>query len=70
MRFRVDTKYYRPSEVDAWLGEAAKARVKLGCKPTTSFRDLVKEMVAADLTTAERDRLVKDNGYKVDQAYA
>jgi GDPmannose 4,6-dehydratase len=66
----VDAKYFRPTEVDTLLGEAAKARAKLGWKPKTSFGDLVKEMVASDLKAAERDRLVKDNGYKVHQYHA
>jgi GDPmannose 4,6-dehydratase len=64
---RVDSKYFRPTEVDTLLGEATKARVKLGWKPKTSFRDLVKEMIASDLKAAERDRLIRDNGYKVYQ---
>src|SRR6202022_775453 len=63
----VDAKYFRPTEVDTLLGEAAKAREKLGWKAKTSFSDLVKEMVVADLKAAERDRLVKDNGFKVHQ---
>lgn len=67
---RVDAKYFRPTEVDTLLGEATKARAKLGWKPKTSFRDLVKEMIASDLKAAERDRLVKDNGYKVYQHHA
>jgi GDPmannose 4,6-dehydratase len=67
---RVDAKYYRPSEVDTLLGEAAKARAKLGWKPKTSFLDMVKEMVASDLEAAERDRLVKNSGYQVYQQHA
>jgi GDPmannose 4,6-dehydratase len=66
----VDAKYFRPTEVDTLLGEAANARAKLGWKPRTSFGDLVKEMVVSDLKAAERDRLVKDNGYKVHQYHA
>jgi GDPmannose 4,6-dehydratase len=66
----VDARYFRPTEVDTLLGDAAKARTKLGWKPTTSFDDLVKEMVDADLKAAERDRLVKDNGFKVYQCHA
>jgi GDPmannose 4,6-dehydratase len=66
----VDSKYFRPTEVDTLLGEAAKARAKLGWKPKTSFGDLVKEMVASDLKAAERDRLIRDNGYKVYQYQA
>eukprot|EP01105_Mastigella_eilhardi_P006495 TRINITY_DN18052_c0_g1_i1.p1 TRINITY_DN18052_c0_g1~~TRINITY_DN18052_c0_g1_i1.p1 ORF type:complete len:363 (-),score=102.12 TRINITY_DN18052_c0_g1_i1:81-1148(-) len=45
---RVDPKYFRPSEVDCLLGDATHARTVLGWKPATTFRALVKEMVAHD----------------------
>jgi GDPmannose 4,6-dehydratase len=61
----VDAKYFRPTEVDTLLGDAAKAKVKLGWVPKTSFGELVKEMVASDLKAAERDRIIRENGYKV-----
>jgi GDPmannose 4,6-dehydratase len=56
---RVDPRYFRPTEVDLLLGNPAKAKEKLGWVHTTSFFDLVKEMVAADLKTvaSETDRL-------------
>jgi GDPmannose 4,6-dehydratase len=46
---RVDPKYFRPTEVDILIGNAAKAHKKLGWAPTTLFESLVKEMVEADL---------------------
>jgi GDPmannose 4,6-dehydratase len=49
MLVRVDPRYFRPTEVDALLGDAAKARAALGWAPTIGFRDLVREMVAADI---------------------
>jgi GDPmannose 4,6-dehydratase len=52
---RVDPSYLRPAEVDGLLGDASKARETLGWKPRTSFAELVREMVAADLELAERD---------------
>jgi GDPmannose 4,6-dehydratase len=51
----VDPRYFRPTEVDLLLGDPSKAREKLGWKHTTSFRELVKEMVAADLVEVERE---------------
>jgi GDPmannose 4,6-dehydratase len=60
---RVDPRYYRPAEVDSLLGDAAKAREKLGWSPRTSFHQLVAEMVREDLKQAERDDLVKRHGY-------
>jgi GDPmannose 4,6-dehydratase len=48
---RIDPKYFRPTEVDVLRGDATKAMTRLGWRPKIKFRDLVKEMVAADLAT-------------------
>ena len=61
----VDPRYFRPAEVDSLLGDASKARKKLGWKPKVKFRELVSEMVREDLKLAERDELVKRHGHKV-----
>jgi GDPmannose 4,6-dehydratase len=61
---RVDPRYYRPAEVQTLLGDAAKARRKLGWKPRVAFRRLVAEMAREDLKAAERDALVGRHGYK------
>src|ERR1700687_2198219 len=61
----VDPHYFRPAEVDALMGDASKARAKLGWEPKVSFRELVAEMVAGDLKLAERDQLVANSGYRV-----
>jgi GDPmannose 4,6-dehydratase len=61
----VDPRYYRPTEVESLLGNPEKARTELGWVPRTKFRQLVEEMVAADLTAAERDALVSKHGYTV-----
>ena len=61
----VDPRYFRPTEVDALLGEAAKAQRKLGWRPRTTFQELVREMMQADLEEAKRDRLCVDSGYAV-----
>ena len=62
---RVDPHYYRPAEVDTLLGDARKARAKLGWKPRIGFRELVKEMVHEDLRAAERDDLARRHGHRV-----
>ncbi len=59
----VDPRYFRPTEVETLLGDASKAKEKLGWEPKTTFHELVKEMVREDLKTAERDELVKSHGY-------
>lgn len=48
----VDERFYRPAEIDLLMGDASKAREKLGWKPSYSFRELVEEMVRADLEIA------------------
>ena len=60
----VDPRYFRPTEVDSLLGDAAKARAKLGWAPKVKFGELVAEMVREDLRSAERDALVKSHGHK------
>lgn len=52
---RVDPKYFRPTEVDLLLGDPSKAQMKLAWQHETSFSDLVKEMVTADLVEVKRD---------------
>ncbi|MBK7137391.1 MAG: GDP-mannose 4,6-dehydratase, partial [Rhodocyclales bacterium] len=59
----VDPRYFRPTEVETLLGDASKAREKLGWQPKISFDELVAEMVREDLKSAERDELVKKHGY-------
>jgi len=46
---RIDPRYFRPTEVDILLGDATRAKEKLGWTAATHFDDLVKEMVEADL---------------------
>jgi len=59
----VDERYFRPAEVETLLGDASKARQKLGWTPKITFKELVSEMVREDLRKAERDELVKRHGY-------
>jgi GDPmannose 4,6-dehydratase len=59
----VDPRYFRPAEVETLLGDPGKAMRELGWRPSTSFDDLVREMVEADLRSAERDALVRQHGF-------
>ena len=52
---KVDPRYFRPTEVELLLGDPSKARERLGWTHKTSFRDLVREMVQADLVEVERE---------------
>jgi GDPmannose 4,6-dehydratase len=62
---RVDPRYFRPTEVETLLGDATKARQKLGWSAEVSFSELVAEMVESDLDLAKRDALVAKEGFKV-----
>lgn len=62
---KVDPRYFRPTEVDTLLGDPAKAKAKLGWEPTTTFEQLVTEMVAFDLDKAKRFALLKRRGFDV-----
>jgi GDPmannose 4,6-dehydratase len=60
----VDPRYFRPTEVESLLGDASKAKRQLGWSPRISFPELVREMAIEDLRSAERDAMIKSNGYK------
>ncbi len=62
---RVDSRYFRPAEVETLLGNPAKAKSKLGWEPKATFEEMVVEMVRSDLESARRDELVKGHGYQV-----
>ena len=63
---KVDPRYFRPTEVETLLGDASKAKAKLGWTPKITLADLVREMVASDFDAARRDSMVKQAGF---QAY-
>ena len=60
----VDPGYFRPTEVDNLLGDASKAREKLGWEPRISFKQLISEMVTEDMKEAQKDNLCRQEGYK------
>ncbi len=65
----VDPRYYRPTEVDLLIGDASKAREKLGWIPKHTLNDLVAEMVAADLDLFRRDKLLHDSGFDIKKQF-
>ncbi len=60
----VDPSYYRPTEVHDLLGDAGKARQKLGWQPSTSFEELIAEMIEADMEEAQKDYLCLKEGFQ------
>jgi GDPmannose 4,6-dehydratase len=65
----VDARYFRPTEVETLLGDATKAKEKLGWEPKISFDEMVKEMTAADLKEAEKEKLYQNKGFKTFHRY-
>jgi GDPmannose 4,6-dehydratase len=65
----VDSNYYRPTEVDMLVGDAAKARQKLGWMPRYDLSELIKEMVDADIEFFRKEKLLKDSGFTVKNQY-
>ena len=60
---QIDSRYFRPTEVETLLGDSTKAREKLGWVPKISFKELVKEMVMCDLNEAKKDNLCNQEGF-------
>lgn len=61
----IDPQYFRPTEVELLIGDPSKARQLLGWEATMSVRDIVKDMVEADLVLFDRDKLLMSNGMLV-----
>ena len=59
---RIDPRYFRPAEVETLLGDPSRARERLGWRPEIGARAMCAEMVAEDLKTARRHRLLKEHG--------
>jgi GDPmannose 4,6-dehydratase len=60
----VDSRYFRPTEVETLLGDATKAKNILGWEPKITFNEMINEMMEADLNIAKRDLLMRVNGFK------
>jgi GDPmannose 4,6-dehydratase len=59
---KVDSKYYRPTEVDLLIGDPTKANNQLGWKPKYNLSALVKEMVACDVSLFKKELYLKQSG--------
>ena len=62
---RIDPRYFRPAEVETLLGDPTKAKEKLGWTPQITAQEMCREMVAEDLKTARRHRLLKEHGLEL-----
>ena len=61
----IDEKYYRPTEVDLLIGDATKAREKLGWIPEYNLEGLIKEMMLSDIKLMKKQQYLKDGGYRI-----
>ena len=59
----IDPRYFRPTEVDSLIGDASKARKQLGWTPKTTFKELVKEMMASDLLQAQQKLKIENEAW-------
>jgi GDPmannose 4,6-dehydratase len=59
----VDKRYFRPTEVDLLLGDATKAREKLGWSPRYTLKELIREMVESDISLFRKDIILKESGF-------
>ncbi len=61
----IDPRYFRPAEVDLLVGDASKAKEKLGWEAKRTLQELVSEMVASDLQLFKREEYLKQGGFKI-----
>jgi len=61
----IDPKYFRPTEVELLIGDASKAKTKLGWEPEYSLQDLVTEMMQSDLQLMKREAFLKQGGFEI-----
>ncbi len=62
---RVDSRYFRPAEVETLLGDPSKAKETLGWIPEITVEEMCAEMMAHDLDQAKQKSLLKSHGYRV-----
>ena len=60
---KIDPRYFRPTEVDMLIGDASKAKKKLGWQATTSLEELVNDMMESDLKLMKKDQFLMNNGF-------
>lgn len=61
----VDPQYFRPTEVDLLIGDATKARTRLGWEPEYSLSDLIRDMMVNDIKLMKKESYLREGGYKI-----
>ncbi len=62
---KIDPRYFRPTEVELLIGDASKAQKKLGWMPQYTLKELVAEMVEADLKSFQQEKMLMDSGFQI-----
>ena len=62
---KIDSRYFRPTEVDLLIGDPTKSNTKLGWKPKYDLKMLIEDMVKSDMKLMQKDKYLKDGGFKV-----
>tara|TARA_B100000886_G_scaffold134243_1_gene90601 strand:+ start:2361 stop:3470 length:1110 start_codon:yes stop_codon:yes gene_type:complete len=62
---KIDPRYFRPTEVDTLLGDATKAKNKLGWSPKITLEELVGEMIKTDLEEAKKEKILREKGFQI-----
>ena len=65
---KIDPRYFRPTEVDALIGDANKAKEKLGWVPKISLEDLISEMIEIDMEEAKKEIILKKEGFEITES--
>jgi len=60
----IDTKYFRPTEVDLLVGDSTKAKKMLNWKPEYNLEELIKEMMDSDIKVMQKELLLRKNGFE------
>jgi len=62
---KIDSRYYRPTEVNSLLGNSSRAQIKLGWEAKTTLEELIEEMISNDLEEAQKEAYLRSKGFKV-----
>ena len=65
----IDRRYFRPTEVDLLIGDAIKAKEKLGWEPKIQLEELVQDMMESDLRLMNREKHISEGGFEVNNYY-
>jgi len=66
---KIDPRYFRPTEVELLIGDPTKANEKLGWKPKYTLKEMITEMVSADVQEFQQKKILQDAGFQVNNQY-